>query len=351
MSQKNIQPQINWNGGKADIHWYSPKEKPFTLHGLCTTDKTLPLHRIPPSIASEISARVNTLHWDTAGGRIRFATDSSYIAVYVRYNHDPIHPLVSISGQAGMDLYGTYEGKQRYITTWTPYDQLPEVFTAITSLTTSGIRTYTINLPTYQGIADIFIGLADSAHVCPAIPYSHPQPVLYYGSSITQGAYASRPGNTYPSLLERQLDTEYINLGFSGGAHGESAMAEYLASLSASVFICDYDYNAATSTHLANTHPEMYRVYRCANPTTPIIFISRPDPMNTADTILRQEIIQYTVRIAKNAGDENVYFLNGSFALQGNHADSCTLDGIHPNDLGFFRMAEALQKLLSSLLH
>ena len=128
-------------------------------------------------------------------------------------------------------------------------------------------------------------------------------------------------------------------------------MAEHLASLGASVFVCDYDYNADTSEELEATHLEMYRIYRRSNPTTPIVFMSRPDPMNNPVTVSRQEVIKRTVSIAKSEGDDNVYFVNGALALQGDWSDSCTFDGVHPTDLGFYRMAEALKDLLACLLN
>lgn len=106
--------------------------------------------------------------------------------------------------------------------------------------------------------------------------YAVKKPVVYYGSSITQGACASRPGNCYESILSRRLDCDYINLGFSGSAKGEDAIVDYIIGLDMSVFVMDYDYNAPTPEHLEKTHSKMFKAIRAEHPTLPIIIMPRP---------------------------------------------------------------------------
>jgi hypothetical protein len=115
-------------------------------------------------------------------------------------------------------------------------------------------REITINFPLYSSVSALYIGLEENAVVEPSAGYKNKKPMVFYGSSITQGACASRPGNSYANIVSRTLGIDHINLGFSGNAKGEQTMADYIASLDMSVFVYDYDYNAPDPEHLQNTH-------------------------------------------------------------------------------------------------
>ena len=52
---------------------------------------------------------------------------------------------------------------------------------------------------------------------------------LAYGSSITHGSTAIRPTGTYAMRTAQLLGVDLINLGFGGGAHCESQLADYIA--------------------------------------------------------------------------------------------------------------------------
>jgi len=120
------------------------------------------------------------------------------------------------------------------------------------------MRDILINFPLYNPVDEAFTGLDEDAELLPAAEYAHEKPVVFYGSSITQGACASHPGNAYCNILSRRLNTNNINLGFSGGCHGEDAMAEYLAALDMSVLVYDYDHNAESAEELQRTHERAF---------------------------------------------------------------------------------------------
>ena len=169
-------------------------------------------------------------------------------------------------------------------------------------------------------------------------------PIVYYGSSITQGGCASRPGNTYQSVLSQRLNIDHINLGFSGNGKGEDSIVEYMASLKMSAFVSDYDHNAPSVEHLRNTHCKMYQKIRAAHPDIPYIMLSRPDFDHAYnDSIRRRDVIYETFRYAHAQGDRNVYFIDGASIFRGKYADMCTVDGCHPTDLGFALMADAIE--------
>ena len=344
---KNLKVETSIN--KEDIIWLSPKEAPISIHGLCETEQDIPYHRLPQSVAKASNSGVEELMWHTAGGRIRFATDSPYIAIKAVMNERGIMPHITKAGQSGFDLYRYAGGKQLYVATFMPPSDLTKGYESCINVPPE-MTTYSINMPLYNGVKELYIGLAKDYEIKPAAAYAYKKPVLYYGSSITQGGCASRPGNAYQGFIERKFETDYINLGFSGSARAEEAMCEYLASLDVSVFVCDYDHNAPNPEHLQRTHFPLYKTYRSANPDTPIVFVSKPDFRGDNDSIARRAAIYETYRIAKENGDDNVYFIDGELLFAGEFRDSCTVDGCHPNDLGFFRMGMVIGEVVGKLL-
>jgi hypothetical protein len=208
-----------------------------------------------------------------------------------------------------------------------------------------------INFPLYSDATSLHIGLHRQYRAGEGGFYANDRPVVFYGFSITQGGCASRPGNCYQNFLSRQLDMDYINLGFSGSAKAEPAIAAYIADLEMQAFVCDYDYNAPDGDYLQNTHKHLYDVIRQQQPELPYIILSRPDvDRYPEDARKRREIIYATYREAMNNGDRQVYFIDGKKLFSGNEREACTVDGIHPNDLGFYRMAEAIGSVLARIL-
>ena len=213
------------------------------------------------------------------------------------------------------------------------------------------MREFTINFPLYNSVASLAIGLEPGAHISHAAPYRMAAPVVYYGSSVTQGGCASRPGNSYPAMISRMLDIDHINLGFSGSGRGEAIMAEHIASLEMAALVMDYDHNAPTPEWLERTHYPFYSIVRRAQPGLPIICVSRTlNPAGDSEIARRREIIMATVERARAMGDGRIWFADGSRFFTGDDWDACTVDGVHPNDLGFHRMAQALAPMIALAL-
>ena len=215
------------------------------------------------------------------------------------------------------------------------------------------MRSYTIHFPLYNDVDSLEIGLKRGSHVSHGAPYRPVPPVVFYGSSITQGGCASKPGNAYSNLISAALNVDHINLGFSGSALGEEPMAKYIASLPMSVFVLDYDYNAPSADYLNNTHEPFFRTIREQRPDLPILMISRCSFFEGEDARLRREVIYRTYRNAVEKGDKNVYFLDGARFFDNGNDLVYTVEGCHPNDAGFLRMAEVigieLEKILADL--
>ena len=300
--------------------------------------------RLPISAYPKLSMALAELSRHNSGGFIRFQTNSSllYIECELLSCNDMNHfPRVGVSG---LDIYcdGSYIESVSG-----PGEQM--VLQKEISLSKDGMMDILIYFPLYNGLKYLKIGIQEQAVLEKAKPMTYEKPVVFYGSSITQGGCASRPGNCYTNLLSRWLDTKIVNLGFSGNAKGEPEMAERISEIDMSVFVMDYDYNSDTE-ELARNHYPFYRIIREKHPDLPIIMISKANqpvsiPVNRGD-----EIIYTTYHRAKAEGDTNVYFLSGETFYKEYGKDTCTVDNCHPNDLGFFCMAKAIQPLLSELL-
>ena len=149
--------------------------------------------------------------------------------------------------------------------------------------------------PAYVRDLCLELGLDTGAAIRPAPSYPNKK-VVFYGSSITQGACASRPGNSYEAMVARRFGFDYVNLGFSGNAKGEDTMAAYIAGLDMDVFVYDYDHNAPTLEHLAKTHEPFFNIIREKRPDLPVVMISRPSSgwLSVETDEMRRDVVLQT---------------------------------------------------------
>ena len=343
---------VNNSITEPDIVWYDATKPPFSLHGVFFDEGEDKFLRMPCDIAKSVSEGVYELNSNTAGGRVRFKTNSSYIAISTVMSGCWPMPHMPVTGYAGFDIYRTEKGKELYFKTFVPNVGFKEGYSSGTK-THGDFTDYVINFPLYHDVKKLYIGFKKDAIVESPDPYKYEKPVVFYGSSITQGGCASRPGNSYQGFLSRRLGFDYINLGFSGSGKGESQMAEYIAGLDMSVFVMDYDANAPTPEHLEKTHYPFYKTIRDKNPDLPIILLSIPSAIygkyytfseTWGDFETRTGIIKDTYKKALADGDKNIRFIDGAELFAGDDEGECTVDGTHPNDLGFKKFADRLEK-------
>ncbi|MBQ9939328.1 MAG: hypothetical protein IJO96_07340 [Oscillospiraceae bacterium] len=341
---KNFKANTNFN--KEDIVFYDVREKPFNLYGLFWENGKF--RRLPEAVAKATNEGVHFLHANSAGGRVRFKTDSPYVAVFAKIGDINKGDHGALTGTAGFDIYSTSEDGQVFEALYHPSLDIVDKVEAIAEFDCKKMRELTLNLPLYSEVCELYLGLAEGCTLEEASPYKYQCPVVYYGSSITQGGCASRPGTCYQGLISRRFDCDYINLGFSGSARGEDVIAEYIADLDMSLFVYDYDHNAPTVEHLANTHERMFRIIREKNPTLPIIMLTRPRVMLAEHEKERLKIVERTYQNAVAAGDKNVYFISGA-ELMKYCGDEGTVDKCHPTDYGFASMAKVLGDLMATI--
>ncbi len=341
---KNL--EVKEHVDEVGMAFYDVRRDPFDVYGLYNYRNEPEFRRLPDDVAECVSENVKKLARNTAGGRVRFSTDSDVVTIKAVMTSICRLPQSSLVGFGGFDLYvdDPESGVSRFHRAFIPPFHAKEQYEAEVKFGTRKLRYLTINFPPYSSVKDLFVGIKDDTTLGEGAKYKDVPPIVYYGSSITQGGFVSRPGNSYQNMICRRNNIDYINLGFSGSGKAEDAIVEYMADLSMSAFVCDYDHNAPDVEHLKNTHYKMYDRIRDAHPDIPYIILSRPDfDSNYNANIPRRNVIFDTYRRARDEGDVNVYYIDGASIFRGPFEDSCTVDGTHPNDLGFAYMAEAIE--------
>lgn len=339
---------------EPDIKLYDVRQSPFEIYGLYKPQSEPVFKRIPDEVAKATSKGVMKLYLDTAGGRVRFSTDSPYIAIKAAFPFLDQKNHMSLLGSSGFDLYEDFDGEyvvSRFVGAFRPDLKGDTGFESVLRVPKSDggpqMRHFTINMPPYNHVDSLYIGLSESAAVAGGKKYINDKPVVFYGSSITQGACSSRPGMNYQNIISRKYNIDYLNLGFSGNGKAEIPMVEYLASLEMSMFVSDYDHNAPTHEYLRETHARMYDMIREKQPTVPYLMLSRPDfDRDYRDSELRRNVVADTFRYAREKGDKNVYYIDGEGIFRGPDEDLCSVDGAHPNDYGFAKMADSIAEMM-----
>ena len=334
---------------KNDIKFISALEDCFDIYGLMNTNGEF--HRMPRSVAAATNDGVRVLNEHSAGGRIRFKTNSKYVAINAIVSEGQGKMAhITMVGSSGFDMYLIENGKAVYYKSFLPVHNFGSQFEQIVEFPDNTEHDILIHTPLYNTCKNLYIGVQESAYVKPGSKYKYEKPIVYLGSSITQGGCASRPGNAYQGFVSRYFDTNYINLGFSGSCRGEQSICDYVPTLDMSIFVLDYDHNAPTPEHLENTHEHLFLEFRKVQPDTPVIIMSMTDIPRPAgaDTNIyrRRDIVKRTYENAVTAGDKNVYFIDGQEVFKIAGGEDCTVDGCHPNDLGFWCMSRALIKVI-----
>jgi len=339
------------------IAWHDPLHAPFVLSGLAWPEQGGRLRRLPAEPPEPLPAMVDHLADHTAGVQLRFRTDASLIWLRVTLKELANMPHMAMTGQSGFDLYAGAPGAMRFVAASKQPLQAREYECDLANLYSSEMRDLTLNFPLYQGVDAIEIGLNRGARIEAPSPWSLPKPVVCYGTSITQGGCASRPGMGYGNQLSRLLNVEFINLGFSGSGKAEPEVARCIAGIdSPALWMVDFEANAGQDRLYFERLGPFLATLRERHPATPILVVSRimyavQNFHTQADRDHRERLAfqRELVERLRADGDAQIHFLDGSDFL-GEDFDECTVDGVHPTDLGFYRMAQAMAEPIRRLL-
>ncbi|TWU17385.1 hypothetical protein Pla52o_51890 [Novipirellula galeiformis] len=304
--------------------------------------------RFPASAQQSVTKNVWNLSRDSAGMMVRFKTDATSIHVHYKLKKANLAmPHMPATGVSGVDLYARdSEGKWRWVQVTRPTSQ--EVKTEIVGGLAAGQREYAAYLPLYNGVEFMSIGVKPGSHFEGLTPRQ--KPIVFYGTSITHGACASRPGMVHTAIVGRMLDAPVINLGFSGNGRMDKEVGDYLVQTDAAAFVIDCLPNMGPADVTAKCIP-LVKQLREAHPKTPIVLVE--DRRNTNDWILPNRQAHHTRNHAalKAAhaslvaeGVTNLHYIPGDY-LYGDDSEGAT-DGSHANDLGFMRQAILFEPVL-----
>ncbi len=330
---------------------YDFRQPPFKIYGVPFFAQTGRMQRLPSHITAQLPPEF--VNWQLSGrcpgARLCFRTNSREIGLHIDFER--------ITPDIGMSIYSCQSANvfigprqtARYAGLARP-DGYHTPFAKGTFHKDHTAEDITIFLPRNEIITGIQITLEDDAAVEAPTAYKHPVPILYYGSSVTEGACCSKPANAYNALLSRWLDADFINFGFSGSAKGELLMADYIYGIEKSILVMDYDHNAPTLEHLQHTHAPFFEYIRSRQPLLPIVFMSASNFEWLNEAAQRRQIIRSTYEAALQNGDKNVYFVDGETLWGSQDRDACSADALHPNDLGMYRTAQVLAPILQEIL-
>lgn len=354
----NNEPQSNANEEKSSdsgLKWYNPKEYPRIIYGLHWFAKERVYRRLPLTPEYPVRNEINSLANCTAGGQIRIVTDARKLAIRVNLAAPASMDHMAATGQCGFDCYVDQGKGLRYCGTTRFNRDNSEYEHVFFDLPQHQDKKVVLNFPLYQGVKDVWVGVDTDSRVFEPYPFKNNKKAVFYGTSITQGGCASRPGMAYTNILSRKLNMECINLGFSGNGRGEPELARNICTMEdIALIVLDYEANASASGKYLSSLPNFIRILREKHPETPVLLVSQiifARELLNPETSLRLENLEFQKQLVKelvNQGDRNIHFMDGSNLL-GEDFEECTVDGVHATDLGFYRMAENLFGTVSIL--
>jgi len=335
----------------SETRWINAAD--LTVEGRGWTDADFPFTRLPSPARESIPPGVWQLSRSSAGIAVRFLTRAPRIEVRWDLTQPSLSmPHMPATGVSGLDLYSRVSTNSawRFVQNGRPTGQTNNMasFNLTDPAGEARLRECLLFLPLYNGVTRLELGVESALELLPAPTPA--RPVVVYGTSIVQGGCASRPGLAYTALLRRHLDRPIINLGFSGSGRMEPEVVSVVAELDPQVFVIDCLWNISGETPetVETRVRDLTGLLRKQHPTTPILFVGQSDfrtELHPTRTTLAQE---RAVRALTAAGVPGLHLLPGR-TLLGMDGEG-TVDGVHPNDIGMLRHAEALRPVLERLL-
>ena len=333
----------------ADAQWHDVTTWGVEGRGWVDQQRKRWFDRLPAKAEGSVSDAVWSLSRDSAGMMVRFKTDAREI--YARYTVSKEKlgsPHMPATGVSGLDLYARDEsGAWRWVMVTKP--TVPTIEAVVISGLAAGTREYAAYLPLYNGVESLEIGVPAGA-MFQGLPPRTDKPIVFYGTSITHGACASRPGMVHTAILGRRFDRPVLNLGFSGNGKMDAAVGSLLTEVDAVVYVIDCLPNMAPAMVAAKCGP-LVKQLREAHPATPIVLVE--DRRNTNSWILPDRNKHHDANHAalKTAyeqlvkdGVKELFYIEGDH-LYGDDTEGAT-DASHASDLGFMRQADIFEPIL-----
>ena len=316
--------------------------------------------RLPADLQGVVRKAVWDLGQNSAGLAIRFRTNSKCIGAEWRPLNNFGMSHMTPTGVRGLDLYALVDGEWLFVGAGQPNGKKSR--NVFIRKMNGEMREYIMYLPLYDGVINLSIGIDSTAviekpHVADLVPSEKNLPIVFYGTSVTQGGCATRPGMAYPSIIERKLHRETVNLGFSGNGRMDKCLGDKIAKIPASMYVIDCLANC-TSQIVKDSTEHFIRAIVEANPDVPVLMVSNYcypyqylDAQFQIDTPEENAIWKEFAQKFRKEGYKNVRYIDAY--AKGNMKKSPigpdhegTVDGVHMTDLGFLRFADFLIKYI-----
>ena len=335
-----------------DLKWYDIRD--LGLEGQGWRDTEHPYDRLPARAKNIVRPPVWELSQHSAGLCVRFMTDSPSISArWTLRNANLAMNHMPASGMSGLDLYAKLKGKWIWAGTGIPNAQTTSLLLGKNYV--SGLHEYMLYLPLYNGVASVTIGIETKASLAMAPRHAGKKAagLVVYGTSITQGGCACRSGMGYPELLARALDCHSVNLGFSGNGPMEIELIRLMIELHPAVYILDCLPNMNAAQVRERTEPAVHAL-RAAHPDTPIVLVEnityQRAPIQSHGMAGHEEKnmeLKAAWQRLRKAGARDLFYVPGTKLLGSDNLG--TVDGTHPTDVGFMRIAKALECVLRKI--
>lgn len=350
-SQEALDP-TNATRETNGVLWWDVRD--LRVEGQGWAETKAPYDRLPSKAEGVVREPVWDLSRHSAGICARFITDAQVIRARWTLTSDRLAMAhMPASSVSGLDLYVRSEGGPwKWLAVGAP-EKAPVNEVVLAQGLLPGKREYLLYLPLYNGVQSVSVGLPEGSVVERPAP-NPKKPIVFYGTSITHGASASRCGMTHPAILGRRFDQPVINLGFSGNGRMDPEVVDLLAELDPAVYVIDCLPNMDANDVAKRTEPLVQKL-RAAHPQAPILLVedrSYSDAFLVPSKKKRNETSRKALREAfdkmTSAGVQHLYYLEGENLL--GEDNEGTVDSSHPTDLGFWRQAAAFQKPLEKIL-
>ena len=362
IADDRIDPTLGRPDPKQKLLWYDIRD--LGVEGQGWTNTKAPFDRLPASAEKQVRPPVWSLSRHSAGLSVRFRTSAPKLAArWTLTSASLAMPHMPATGVSGLDLYVRPAGtgqvtkkahRWQWLATGRP-SKFPTNEVVLVDNLSSTDREYSLYLPLYNGVQSVEIGIP-SEHPLYKLPRAagKRKPIIFYGTSITQGGCASRTGMVHTAILSRRLDEPVINLGFSGNGRMEQPLADLMASIAATIYVIDCLPNMNGKDVAARTEP-LVKTLRKARPDTPILLVEDRSYSNAFLVKSAQDrnqqnrqALQAAYQKLTAAGVRKLYYLPGKHLLGSDNLG--TVDGSHPTDLGFMRMADVFEPVLRKIL-
>ena len=335
-----LNPSTAESEPESDLIWYDARY--LTIEGKGWEDTQRFYERLPARAENMVPEAVWNLSKHTAGICVRFMTDSKSVGAIWDGGGAMYH--MASTANSGLDLYEQKQGKWKFVGV-----SRPKETRSLSVMRKNGpgeMTHYLLYLPLYNDVTELMIGVDPNASLLPAPERNRGDnlPIVFYGTSITQGGCAARCGMCHAALLGRWLDREVINLGFSGAGKMEPELAELVSELDACVYVFECLPNMTTEMVKERVEP-FIKFVRGEHPATPILLVE--NPINAATNPGNAELRKIYAKLLSE-GVAELYYLKGE--PQWAAPENETVDGSHPTDLGFYRMASVYLPVMQDIL-